>query len=157
MVIIDHERCGDRTEFESVEQAKQALRECGYDVAFELAGTRVIDDDGEVVGYALDARDAALCDQISQTVNNHGWSIDNGSGYAEWRLTPTLGHRVLLGRERDTGDGETEYQSVAVEVAAGLITVLQTYTDVQMTIKQLAELLACPFDESCWSDEAILI
>lgn len=99
--------------------------------------------------------DTALCDQISQTANNHGWSIDNGDGYAEWRQTPTLGQRALFERERETQDGETEYQSFAVEVLAGVITVLQTYTDVQMTMVQLAELLASPFDETCWSDEAI--
>ena len=100
--------------------------------------------------------DTALSDQISQTANNHGWSIDNGDGYAEWRQTPTLGQRALLERERETGDG-TDYQSVAVEVAAGSITVIQAYTDVKMTIKQLAELLASPFAETCWSDEAVQV
>lgn len=99
--------------------------------------------------------DTAICDQIRQTADLLGWSIDNGSGYAEWRQTPTGGQRVLLEREWETDDGETEYQSVAVEVAAGVITVLQTYTDVQMTMGQLAELLGSKFPETCWSDEAI--
>lgn len=156
MIIIDHERCGMRCEFGSLEEAKQALRECGYDAEFEASGNRIIDNDGEVVGYELVASDIALCDQISQTTDSHGWSIDNGNGYAEWRLTPTLGHRVLLGRERETGDG-TDHQSVAVEVAAGVITVLQTYTETEMTMAQLTDLLESPFSETCWSDETTQI
>lgn len=155
MIIINHERCGMRCGFDSLEEAEQALRECGYDVEFEALGNRVIDNDGEVVGYELDARDTALCDQISQTAGRHGWSIDNGGGYAEWRRTPTLGQRALFERERETQDGETEYQSVAVEVEAGVVTVMQTHTDVQMSRERLVELLAGPFDETCWSDEAI--
>ena len=156
MIVIDHERCGMRCEFESVEQAEQALRECGYDVEFEASGNRIIDNDGEVVGYELVASDTALCDQISQTAGSHGWDIDNGDGYAEWRVTPTLGHRVRLTRERETGDG-TDYQSVAVEVTAGVITVLQTYTETEMTMAQLTDLLDSPFSETCWIDGVIQI
>ena len=103
----------------------------------------------------MSTKSDTLCDQITQTANNHGWSIDNGDGYAEWRQTPTLGQRALFERERETQDGETEYQSVAVEVAAGSITVIQAYADVKMTIKQLTELLSSSFAETCWSDEAI--
>lgn len=58
MLIIDHERFGDRVEFESVEEAEQAIRECGYAVKFEMLGNRVMFED-EVVGYELDARDTA--------------------------------------------------------------------------------------------------
>jgi len=51
MVIIDHERCGDRTEFESVEQAEQALRECGLtDVQLQVRADGAVTWGDEVIG-----------------------------------------------------------------------------------------------------------
>ena len=99
--------------------------------------------------------DTSICHQIRQTADLLGWSMDNGDGYAGWRQTPTGGQRVLLEREWETQDDETGYQSVAVEVAAGVITVLQSYTDVRMSMVQLVELLGSEFAETCWSDEAV--
>lgn len=43
-VVIDHERYGERQEFASVEDAQQAIRDCGP----EFVGERIYEDGGRV-------------------------------------------------------------------------------------------------------------
>lgn len=53
-IVIDHERYGVRTEFDSLREAVASIRSMGGDwnsVMLEIHGWRVIDDRNEVVGY----------------------------------------------------------------------------------------------------------
>jgi len=52
-VVIDHERYGMRQEFETVQAAQQAIRDCGpefSDVEFSDDGQNVYDERDELVG-----------------------------------------------------------------------------------------------------------
>ncbi len=52
-VIIDHERMGERCEFASLQEAQQAIRDCGPEfsgVTLETRGDAVLDERGDVIG-----------------------------------------------------------------------------------------------------------
>lgn len=64
-VVIDHERYGERSEFDTIEEAQAVIRDCGEEFAGvtlrlghcqtddrgEPCEGRVIDERGEIVGY----------------------------------------------------------------------------------------------------------
>ena len=53
-IVIDHERYGARTEFDSLTEAVASIRSMGDEwnsVSLEIHGWRVIDERNEVVGY----------------------------------------------------------------------------------------------------------
>jgi len=57
MVIINHERYGKRTEFATVEEAQQTIRDCGPEfAAVELVvqGDAIVDEREEFVGVVID-------------------------------------------------------------------------------------------------------
>lgn len=52
-VIIDHERYGDRDEFDTLEHAQRCIRACGPDwanVTLSIDGSGIYDERGERVG-----------------------------------------------------------------------------------------------------------
>jgi len=56
MIVIDHEMYGQRTEFNSVEEAQEAVRACGDDFAtteFRQTGEFIYDERRNVVGTVL--------------------------------------------------------------------------------------------------------
>lgn len=53
MITIDHERYGERTEFESIDEAQEIVRAIGdgfESTEFHVRGDEVIDERGDVVG-----------------------------------------------------------------------------------------------------------
>jgi len=55
MIIIDHEKYGMRTEFETWQEATEAIKACGpeYENTELIIGSQkqITDQDGDVVGY----------------------------------------------------------------------------------------------------------
>lgn len=58
MIIINHERYGQRSEFETIEEAQATIRACGPEFAgvtlYEDHG-RIYDERGEHVGHVTEA------------------------------------------------------------------------------------------------------
>ena len=54
--VIDHERYGVRTEFGTLAEALQTIRDCGpefADTTLTIRGDEIVDDRGDVVGTIL--------------------------------------------------------------------------------------------------------
>jgi hypothetical protein len=53
MITINHERFGDATRFETLDEARDTIRACGPEfasVTLDPCGTSIVDERGEVVG-----------------------------------------------------------------------------------------------------------
>lgn len=57
-IIIDHEKYGQRGEFDSVEDAEKRIKECGIDASFSVLWSNgkgsIINERGEVVGEVVE-------------------------------------------------------------------------------------------------------
>jgi len=75
-VIINHEKYGERSIFESLEEAKAAIRSCGpgfEDVELDPAeGAYVEDQDGDVVGIFVPTRSQYVATAYELYASEHG-------------------------------------------------------------------------------------
>ncbi len=85
-VVINHERYGERAEFDSLESATEAIRDMGDEfaaVTLTVRGDNVVDDRGDVVGSAYTQDTKAIRDVLVGHGETFTGGIDKAYDVAE--------------------------------------------------------------------------
>ena len=140
MVIIDHERCGMRCEFESLDEAEQVLRACfRTDVQLEVRVDGAVVWDDEVIGEDWDLARQAEWDELceDEVVSASGeWTGVDAAGTAE--------HDECF--QKYHGEEWSQYHFAVSDDLASVRVVTPT-DETADGIWTLAEILA---SEGCW-------
>jgi hypothetical protein len=87
-IVIDHERYGERTEFDALDEAQKTIRACGPEfagVTLRLSGADVLNEDCEIVGRVIGDKPMLhfKAGRTMITAKDELWHRIEGAGIAE--------------------------------------------------------------------------